>query len=169
MAMKIAVLEDNAERREAMASCLRDRFHQFEVCFFPDAASMNRFLRASLSECILISLDHDLDLVPDKEGRTLDPGTGREVADFLATESAVCPIIIHSTNAVAVEGMRAALRDAGWRVMSVSPFNDLDWTPSDWFRAVRRAIVDTAAPIAKKAQIAVVVPAPAPTAEGTRR
>ena len=45
----------------------------------------------------LIALDHDL--FTDNENDP-GPGDGRDVAAFLATQSPIAPILIHSTNAV---------------------------------------------------------------------
>jgi CheY-like chemotaxis protein len=141
MAMKIIILEDNADRQAAMRACLADRFHQFEVHFFDDSGEMNRFLDEHLPDAIVIALDHDLDLKPGPEGRCIDPGTGREVADFLAERSPTCPVIVHTTNSLAAVGMEAVLRNAGWKTRRVVPFGDLEWIESVWFSAIRRAIV----------------------------
>ena len=71
----------------------------------------------------------------------LDPGTGREVADYLAAKTPVCPVVIHTTNTPAALGMEMVLKDAHWKTYRVLPFDDLEWIPTDWFRTVRRAIV----------------------------
>ena len=141
MAMKIIILEDNADRQEAMRACLVDRFYQYEIHFFDDSAEMIRFLDEHLADAIVIALDHDLDLKPGPEGRWIDPGTGREVADFLAERAPTCPVILHTTNAPAAVGMEAVLRDAGWKTRRVVPFGDLEWIETAWFSAMRRAIV----------------------------
>ena len=62
MAMKIVILEDNADRQAVMRECLADRFYTFEAHFFDDSCEMIRFLDAHLAETILISLDNDLDM-----------------------------------------------------------------------------------------------------------
>jgi hypothetical protein len=148
MAMKIAVLEDNLDRREAMRVCLKDRFSHFDLRFFAIPKEMTRFFDDHLSETIAISLDHDLDLQPEA-GRLTDPGTGREVADYLAGHHPVCPVILHSTNSLAASGMELVLREAGWQTFRVVPFDDLVWIATDWFRAMRRAIVG---PVKKAAE-----------------
>jgi CheY-like chemotaxis protein len=141
MAMVIAILEDNVERREAMRSCLEDRFHQYEVRFFEGAAEMLRFLNHRLQETIAISLDHDLDSKLDSSDGWIDMGCGREVADYLEGKAPVCPVVIHSTNSAAATGMEMTLQDAQWKTMRVVPFGDLEWIPTKWFRTIRRAIV----------------------------
>jgi hypothetical protein len=141
MAMKIAILEDNLERREVMQTCLVDRFGMYDARFFDDAGDMIRFLDEHLADTLLISLDHDLELKPGPNGRCVDPGTGREVADFLAGKEPVCPVIIHTSNGDAAVGMQLVLRDAQWKTRRVLPFDDTKWILDDWFPAVRRAIV----------------------------
>jgi hypothetical protein len=141
MARKIVILEDNPERQAAMQLCLQDRFYQFDAVFFQTAVTMQEYCARHLDETILIGLDHDLELQPGPNGRSLDPGTGRDVADFLAGKQPVCPVVIHTSNGPAGDGMEMVLHDAHWQTVRVQPFDDLEWIPASWFRAVRRAIV----------------------------
>lgn len=142
--MKIAILEDNQERQTAMRRCLEDRFYQFDARFFDSAIRMVNFLDAHLDDTILICLDHDLELQGGSEGGIGDPGSGREVADYLAQKPPVCPVVIHTTNAPAAVGMEMVLHEAHWTTFRVLPFDDLEWIPVQWFPCVRRAIVSTA-------------------------
>src|SRR5690349_17537358 len=141
MAMKIVILEDNADRQAVMRHCLADRFYTFDAHFFDDARDTIRFLEAHLPETILIALDNDLELKTGSDGRCIDPGCGRDVANFLATQPPTCPVIIHTTNSDAAVASEAALREAGWKTKRVIPFDDMAWIETDWFLAVRRAIV----------------------------
>jgi hypothetical protein len=141
MNKKIVILEDNEDRAIAMRRCLEDRFCEFEASFFDEAAAMIDCLRTHLPGTILICLDHDLELKPGADGRPIDPGTGRDVADFLACQTPVCPVVIHTTNSAAGVGMEMALQEAGWQTQRVSPYGDLEWIPAEWFRAIRRAVV----------------------------
>ena len=75
--MKILILEDDERRRLAMQDSLRDRFHQYESVFFTDAGEMRAYLEANLRWPLVISLDHDLGLTSDHNGRSVDSGTGR--------------------------------------------------------------------------------------------
>lgn len=77
----------------------------------------------------LIALDHDL--FTDNENDP-DPGDGRDVAAFLATQPTIAPILIHSTNAVAADSMLFTLADAGWKVDRIAPIGS-DWIESFWF------------------------------------
>jgi len=139
MPLKIAILEDNLERLAIMRSWLADRFYMYDAHFFDESAELIRFFDDYLSECLVIALDHDLEMKPGQNGRCIDCGTGREVADYLANKNPVCPIIIHTTNADAAVGMQMVLKDAGWQTRRVIPFDDLDWIEKSWFPALRRA------------------------------
>jgi CheY-like chemotaxis protein len=141
MAMNIAILEDNEDRQEVMRAFLADRFYMYDVRIFDAAAQMIQFLQEYLSSALVISLDHDLELKPGPQGRCIDPGTGREVADYLATQQPVCPVIIHTSNSQAALSMKMVLKDTHWKTRRVVPFDDLGWIGTDWFPAVRRAIV----------------------------
>lgn len=141
MAMKIAILEDNLDRQAVMRSCLADRFYTFEAHFFDDSCEMIGFLEAQLADTVLIALDNDLELKPGPDGRTIDPGSGCHVAEFLATRTPVCPVVIHTTNSNAAVSMEETLRGAGWKTRRVVPFDDMNWIKTDWFFAIRRALV----------------------------
>lgn len=148
MIMKIAILEDNLDRQAVMRDCLLDRFRQYDVRFFDDAAAMIRFLDEHLADTLVIALDHDLELKPGDNGRCHDTGTGRAVAEFLAAKQPTCPVIIHTTNDPAAVGMQMVLQDAHWQTCRIVPCGDTHWIETDWFPAVRRAIVG---PIRKQA------------------
>ena len=64
MAMKIAILEDNIDRQEVMRAYLTDRFYMYDICIFDDASEMITFLHEHLTDTLVISLDHDLELKP---------------------------------------------------------------------------------------------------------
>jgi CheY-like chemotaxis protein len=141
MAMKIVILEDNQDRQAVMRACLADRFYTFDAHFFDDAGEAINFLGEHLAETLVISLDNDLELKPGPHGRPIDPGTGLEVAEFLAARPPACPVVIGTTNSRAGDAMEATLRGAGWKTRRVVPFDDMHWIETDWFFAVRRAIV----------------------------
>lgn len=144
MELTIAILEDNAERREAMERLLAMHFPGHSRQYFTSSSAMVDWLRVNLSGVIFISLDHDLALLPGENGRMVDCGTGREVADFLATQPARCPVVIHSTNQPAAAGMEMVLADSGWSVEKISPYGDLEWIEETWFPVVRDQIVELA-------------------------
>src|SRR5262245_1418816 len=144
--LKILILEDNEDRRSAMRGCLQHRFHQYESVFFADANEMLAYLDAKLGDTLLISLDHDLEMLDSKNGKLEDPGTGRVVADYLASKSPSCPVIVATTNTHAGDGMEFLLRDADWNVHRVHPYGDMEWISTAWFKTVRKAIVASAKP-----------------------
>src|SRR3970282_244640 len=113
VSLKIAILEDNADRRAAMCARLAARFPQFEICWFAAAQQMLGWLPENLSQTLAISLDHDLegDGAPGREPS--DPGTGRQIADYLAAQTPQCHVVIHSTNVPAAIGMEYELQEAG--------------------------------------------------------
>src|SRR5260221_570987 len=125
MAMKIAILEDNLDRQAVMRRCLADRFYTFEARFFDESAEMIRFLAEHLAETVAISLDNDLEMKPGPHGRMIDPGSGVEVAKYLASREPVCTVIIHTTNTDAAEKSKTLLEEAGWRTRRVVPFDDM--------------------------------------------
>jgi hypothetical protein len=141
VAMKIVILEENLDRQAAMRPVLADRFYMYEVRFFDNAPETIAFLDGHLADTLVVSLDNDLELKPGPDGSTLDPGEGRQVAEFLAEHPPACPVVIHTTNSAAAAAMQESLGGAGWKTRRVDPFDDMAWIASDWFPVVRRAIV----------------------------
>lgn len=139
MRQTIAILEDNADRITVMDQCLADKFPFFERRFFRTAAAAIEWLRDHLSRVICVSLDHDLE---PGSVHDADPGTGRQVADFLTANTSVCPVILHTTNSVAGDGMELALSEAGWRVARITPYEGCRWIAEAWMPLVRNAIVN---------------------------
>ena len=135
----IAILEDNAERRQAMLERLQDRF-PFRVEFFVTASQVVQWLEEHFQEVRVLSLDHDLESDPLHPQQ--HPGTGREVAEYLAKQPALFPIIIHSTNVPASIGMLELLSSGNWSVERVTPYDDLTWISREWFWAMRQAILN---------------------------
>jgi hypothetical protein len=144
--MKIVVLEENEDRQAVMRACLADRFYMYDIRFFDDASATIDFLDAHLADTLVVSLDNDLELKPGPDGRWLDPGSGRQVAEYLAGKEPTCPVIIHTSNTHAAAGTATLLRAAGWKTRRVVPFEDTRWIETDWFPAVRRAIVGAIKP-----------------------
>ena len=157
--LEIVILEDDARRRGAMRTALEERLPQYPPRFFTTAPEAARYLQDHLDRALLIVLDHDLDPIPVHPRRSLDPGTGRDVADFLAARKPVCPVVIHSTNRPAVVGMQTELAEAGWDVRVVVPYGDLEWIDVEWRQAVRDAVVAAAQPAAESATAPVVAAA----------
>jgi len=120
-------------------TCRLNRRHpSLHVAAFGDAPDMIAWLGKHLESCVLLCLDHDL--VPEEIGTASDPGSGRDVADYLATRMPVCPAIIHTTNTLAAPGMELALADAGWVCSRVVPYADLQWIGEVWIDEVNHAL-----------------------------
>ena len=139
MAMKIVILEDNLDRQ---AACGRSSPTGSRTMSASSTTPRTiAFLADHLTDNLVVSLDNDRDMKPGPDGRMIDPGEGRQVAEFLAGHAPVCPVVIHTTNTVAAGAMIESLRGAGWKTRRVIPFDDMAWIASEWFPAVRRAVV----------------------------
>jgi len=136
----VAILEDCPGRAAEMRVCLSELLPKHQHIIFDDAGKMLAWLAAHLAETALISLDHDLPLPTEVDGRRLDPGTGRMVADYLAAHPAVCPVIIHSSNDHFAPGMLQVLVEQDWPCRRVYPFDEHRWVRTAWAAEVRRLI-----------------------------
>jgi hypothetical protein len=136
----VAILEDNAGRLAEMQACLPALVPGYPTVYFDDAAEMIAWLADHLGETVLVSLDHDLPLSIVRDGRTVDPGTGRQVADYLSALPPVCPVIVHTSNEHFAPGMVRVLLDGGWPVARVYPDADHTFVRRAWADQVRRWI-----------------------------
>src|SRR5687768_14584142 len=91
----LLILEDNAERIAGFEAVLAGLGDGWRMQVWRDAPTMLLECADCFDQTTLISLDHDL--VP-QPGTTVDPGTGMELANFLAGHLPFCPVIIHSSN-----------------------------------------------------------------------
>jgi len=133
----IAMLEDDERRAERLLMRLRENFPYAIRWFNGLTCEMTEWLDVHLSETILICLDHDLNLLTDRHGSSIDPGCGRDVSDFLLQKPATCPVVIHSTNVVAATAMQESLKSHGWVVSRTTPYGDLDWVDEAWLPIIR--------------------------------
>lgn len=132
----VAILEDNKDRMNAMRDAIQT-LDNAEAIFLDNAPDMIRWFRVNAGRISLLSLDHDLDPLFKRDGLPADPGDGRDVAKFLATQRPVCPIILHSTNGEMAREMEQDLSSAGWNCTRVVPFGGMDWIASTWLSVVR--------------------------------
>jgi hypothetical protein len=128
----IAILEDDAERMEAMRSELAAKIPDEPVIFFDNAPDMIAWLQENIATVKLFSLDHDLGPNREREGEVFDPGIGRDVVDYMEPVGHRCPVVVHSSNSIAVSGMKLVLEDAGWPYERVVPFDDTAWIHDVW-------------------------------------
>lgn len=129
----ILLLEDNDDRIAVFQKAVAALADRYELKVWRDAPSMIAECESFFPTAALISLDHDLNPLP---GATIDPGTGLDVAIFLAECRPVCPVIIHSTNAERAHSMHNELRFADWIVERVGPIGT-DWIETIWVRKAR--------------------------------
>lgn len=142
-ASTIVILEDDPDRTRELCGCLHDRFATHGVVVFDNAPDIIEWLRDHLEEAVLICLDHDLGPNRLRGGEVCDPGTGRDVVDYLADRRPCCPVVIHTTNSLAVPGMTMALEDTGWSWSRVVPYNDLEWVRGEWIGCVAECLKET--------------------------
>lgn len=140
MSKTIAILEDNSDRILEMEACLVELLPGMTNAYFDNAEEMVAWLLENLAEVVLISLDHDLPLVQYRNGRRVDAGCGRTVADYLAAVPPICPVIIHTSNLERGAGMERVIKEAGWPYRRVYPFGDYEWVRKAWLAEVKRLI-----------------------------
>jgi hypothetical protein len=134
----ILILEDNDERIANFRKAVEQLGSGYELKVWRDAHSMRAECEAFFNSAALISLDHDLNAAP---GTTADPGTGLDVACFLADFLPICPVLLHSSNTDRVYSMHNELRFAGWTVDRVGPLGT-NWVERSWLRRVRALLVE---------------------------
>lgn len=137
-ARTILILEDNDERIAAFQKAVVALGNGFELKVWRDAPSMIAECEPFFPTTALISLDHDLNPMPEA---TVDPGTGLDVARFLGDAMPVCPVLIHSSNTDRVYSMDNELRFAGWMVDRVGPIGT-DWIQTSWMRSAKRLLAE---------------------------
>jgi len=136
----IAILEDDPRRTKAMREVLKEIGSEYDHHFFDNAPEIIAWLEEHLDEVEMLSLDHDLGGNRPQKGGQFDPGTGRDVAEFLAARRCTCPTMIHSNNYPAVLGMCRVLEDAGWKFSCVVPYGDVEWIGEAWRGEVRKLV-----------------------------
>ena len=134
----ILMLEDNDERTAGFQKAMAEIGGGFDLKIWRDAHSMIAECAEFFPSTSLICLDHDLNPQP---GVTTDPGTGLDVAKFLADFLPVCPVLIHSSNTDRVYSMHNELRFAGWIVDRVGPLG-ADWIESTWLRRMHGLLAE---------------------------
>lgn len=134
---QILMLEDDWDRLERFKSVLAKQSPAVKLEYRRSAPDFITAFLARQSDPQLIALDHDLFVDSPNDP---DPGDGRDVARFLATQKSCCPVLIHSTNSVAADSMLFTLLDAGWSANRIAPIGD-DWIEADW-QVVARQILN---------------------------
>jgi hypothetical protein len=128
----ILIMDDNEERLTIMRSSLTNSYPDYQIKTFDNAPDTIEWLRSNIDSLILMSLDHDLGPNRERKGQVFDPGIGKDVVDFLVSQTPVCPVVIHSSNYIGRDSMIFDLEGANWKVSFVSPYGDLEWIHELW-------------------------------------
>ena len=136
----IFLLEDHPERVRRMREVLSVLLPHHTAHVENDCDDAIKWLESKQHLVDLISLDHDLDSVDRAESPRRDHGCGRDVADYLAKQLPTCPIIIHTSNSVAGDGMFFALQRAEWPLSRIYPYNEHEWIAKSWREEVHDLI-----------------------------
>ena len=131
----ILILEDSHDRIQRFERVIRQLVPAMPFHVWHDAPSMVREVGALIAGARLVSLDHDLMTLPDGS----DPGDGLDVARFLAAQSIIRPVIVHTSNGERGRMMMGELQYAGWVCERVTPFGD-DWIERGWVGVVARIL-----------------------------
>jgi hypothetical protein len=115
-----------------LLGALSETFPEHDTIFFDNAPDMIAWLTGHLEQVVLLCLDHDLGPSHWRDDGPFEPGSGRDVADFLAGCPPSCPVVIHTSNYLAAPGMLQVLEASGWGVERVVPFDDLTWLTQSW-------------------------------------
>ena len=137
----IAILEDEAGRISVMGKLLSADFPDYDAVFFDNTPEMLDWLKVNLDQTSLICLDHDLGSDRIIKGEMTDPGTGRDIANYLETQEPTCPVIIHTTNSFGRDAMKFALQDAKWDTTVVFPSAEISWIQTSWFKIVQKYLL----------------------------
>jgi hypothetical protein len=137
-ALTVCILEDDPERTAAFRKAMTGQ--PFDLVILDNAPGLLSWLDAGLARTVLISLDHDLGPSRLRADARFEPGSGREVADWLAARPARCPVVVHSANGLAVPGMLLVLEQAGWVAHRVFPSGGLEWIAEECTPTVIRAL-----------------------------
>jgi hypothetical protein len=140
--MRIIILEDNDDRCQVMKAALAGKFSSFAIEFFAAAQPLIDHLKATgMYDVAIVSLDHDLEMIPTAGGTLSDPGTGTDVAAWLAVQPAIFPVVVHTTNSAGGDRMMELLVRGGWTARRVVPFCGEDWITDEWYPLIRKQIV----------------------------
>jgi DNA-binding NarL/FixJ family response regulator len=136
----VFLLEDHPGRLAEMMLVLHDVLPAWTIHVERDANRAIEWLKMHRGEVGLILLDHDLDSTLRDEASSIDHGCGRDVTAYLATEEPTCPVVIHTSNADAGDGMFFELHRAGWPVFRVYPFDEHRWVAREWKQTLQELI-----------------------------
>lgn len=130
--MLVAILDDDKKRCTEMERSLRSAEPDIQPHFFDSAPDMIAWLARHLDSVALVSLTHDLGPSRFRDGVLFDPGTGRDVTDFLVEMERRFPVIIHAAAAPRNRDMVKPLERAGWPCVQIEPGKGIEWISAEW-------------------------------------
>jgi hypothetical protein len=130
--MLVAALDDDRDRCLEMRRSLVQAVPEATLEFFDSAPDMIAWLARHLDSVALVSLDHDLGPSRFRDGMLFDPGTGRDVTDFLVEMDRSFPVVVHTAAGPRSKGMLKLFEHAGWPCVQVEPKGALEWIAADW-------------------------------------
>src|SRR5690606_29205004 len=113
----IYVLEDNSGRIAEMRRVLDGTW---DSIFAVSAQAAIQGIQKHWESIQLLSLDHDLE---KQDVSDPDPGDGRDVAKWLATQLPRFPILIHTSNSIMGDSMYFTLIESGFSVDRIDPYD----------------------------------------------
>lgn len=130
--MLVAILDDDKSRWAEMERSLQGAMPQVVPQFFDNAPDTIAWVARHLDDVALVSLAHDLGPSRFRDGMLFDPGTGRDVTDFLLEQERRFPVVVHTTAGSKSRGMVSLLERAGWLCVQIEPKGDLEWIGDEW-------------------------------------
>lgn len=134
--MLVAILDDDSSRWAEMERSLQVSMSQIKPHFFDNAPDMIAWVARHLDDVALVSLAHDLGPSRFRDGMLFDPGTGRDVTDFLLEQDRHFPVVVHTTGGPKSKGMLSLLERAGWLCVQIEPKRGLAWIAGEWTEQV---------------------------------
>lgn len=138
----IFVLENDPVRIGAMRESLESSMLSAAATMIDNVPDAVLWLSRHLPHCGVISLDHDLGGEQIRDGGPFDPGSGRDIANYLAERTPVCPVLLHTDNFFVRPRMVSILESGSWEHSFVSPGNGVAWVVRDWLPQIIRLLGD---------------------------
>jgi hypothetical protein len=130
--MLVAILDDDKSRRTEMERSLLQALPEVSIELFDNAPDMIAWLARHIEDVGVVSLAHDLGPNRFRDGMLFDPGTGRDVTDFLVEMDRPFPVVVHTPHSSAGKRMITMLEHAEWPCVRLAPSDDSDWICGEW-------------------------------------
>jgi hypothetical protein len=130
--MIVAILDDDSSRCAEMERSLIRAVSEATLEFFDSAPDMIAWLARHMEEVALVSLSHDLGPSRLLDGMLFDPGTGRDVTDFIVEMDRPVPVVVHARSGSGGRSMLAMLEHSEWPCIRVEPQDGLEWIDTEW-------------------------------------